>query len=73
MSNYSQTNRLRAKLTGVDRVLDIVTRSRWERAMAGCRSVSQVVAGAATGRALFKSHTLFCCAFVVVGSPGGSV
>ena len=72
MSNYSQTNRLRAKLTGVDRVLDIVTRSRWERAMAGCRSVSQVVAGAATGRALFKSHALLCCGAGCGISPGGS-
>ena len=58
MSNYSQPNGLRAKLTGLCRVLDIVARFLSVPAMVGRLSVSPRVGSAATPRALFKSHAL---------------
>ena len=72
MSNYPKHLRLRAKLAGLNRALDIVARLAPKRAMAGCLSVSQAVASAVTGRARFKSHTLLRYASVAV-VPGGSV
>ena len=72
MSQSVKITLLRAELTGPGCVLDIVAYPSQIRAVVASGSVSQV-GSAATPHVPFKSHALLRCAFVVVGSPGGSV
>ncbi len=58
MSNYVPPVRLLGKLTAPGCVDDIATRPNSTNAVVGRVSVSQVVGGAATPRARFKSHAL---------------
>ena len=72
MSNYSQINLLRGKLTALFRVPDMVAWLLSGTAMVGRSSVSQVVEGAATLRALIKSHALPRTSVAVVRSRGSA-